>query len=220
MTNPKLTYILGIIDHSGSMATIASDTQGGWNAFIEDQASKPGECRVSLVEFDSYYDVVYANQPIHSVSPYTLRPRGSTALLDAIGRSVTELGKFLSELPERERPGSVNVVVLTDGYENASREWSPSRIKSLITQQQNVYNWDFTFLGANQDAVLTGTDYGFRADKSLTYAGEHVWNAFQSTSNSVGNYRGAVASGATYDSAIASSVFTDEDREDAVGTNK
>ncbi|MFW0874199.1 hypothetical protein [Rhodococcoides corynebacterioides] len=97
-----------------------------------------------------------------------LLPRGMTALYDAVGTFVTEVGAALAALQEERRPGSVTVLVMTDGYENSSREWSRRSVRALIEQQETQYGWDFVFLGANMDAVETGAQMGFTRDKSLT----------------------------------------------------
>ena len=169
MTDADKTLIAALLDRSGSMQTIADDMRGGFDAFIAGEAAQPGTTLVTLAQFDDRYDVVYREQPIQAVPPLTLDPRGRTALLDALGRFITEVGAGLAALPEDERPGDVTVVVITDGLENASTEWKIDGVKALISQQETVYGWDFVFLGANMDAVDVGTSLGFAAGKSLTY---------------------------------------------------
>lgn len=110
------------------------------------------------------------NRPIAQVPPLELQPRGMTALYDAVGRLITDVGAELAGRPENERPGTVIVVVLTDGHENSSREWTHEAVRALITQQQELYSWIFLFLGANMDAVETGSRMGFRRQDSITYA--------------------------------------------------
>ena len=128
---------------------------------------------------------MYQSTPIDRVPPLTLEPRGTTALLDAIGRFITQVGSGLAALPEQDRPGEVSVVVLTDGHENASCEWTKDAVKKLISQQEVKYGWDFVFIGANIDAVDVGTDLGFSAAKSLTYhaSSAGVEGAFASVSS-------------------------------------
>ncbi|MFD6155931.1 VWA domain-containing protein [Nocardia sp. NPDC060256] len=170
MTNPDLTLIAVLLDRSGSMQSIKSDTEGGFDAFIEEQRKVPKTIEVTLAQFDTEYECVYASRALAEVPPLDLRPRGMTALYDAVGKLVTDVGAELAKRPEHERPGTVIVVVLTDGHENSSREWSHTAVKSLITQQQDVYNWNFMFLGANMDAVEIGTQMGFDPGNSITYA--------------------------------------------------
>lgn len=169
MTNSELSLFAALLDRSGSMQSIAENTRLGFDAYIDGQRAQPGRSLVTLAQFDNQFEVVYRNRPLDEVPALTLEPRGGTALLDAIGRFVTEIGAGLAALPEHERPGDVTVVVMTDGYENASMEWTAEAVRALIAQQESVYSWDFVFLGANMDAVAVGTGLGFRAGKSLTY---------------------------------------------------
>lgn len=208
MTNPDLTLIAVLLDRSGSMQSIKSDTEGGFRAFIEEQRKVPKTIEVTLARFDTEYECVYANRPLAEVPPLDLQPRGMTALYDAVGRLVTDVGAELAKRPEPERPGTVIVVVLTDGHENSSREWSHTAVKSLITQQQDVYNWNFLFLGANMDAVAIGTQMGFDPSNSITYAA-----APQGVS---GVFRAASASSARLQAAPPGAKrggFTDAERE-------
>ncbi|MFD3707385.1 VWA domain-containing protein [Nocardia sp. NPDC058658] len=139
-------------------------------AYFEQQREVPKKIEVTLAQFDTTYDVVYANLPLEQVPAPNLQPRGGTALYDALGKLVTSVGTELAARPEHERPGTVIIVVLTDGHENSSREWTHAAVKSLITQQQDVYNWTFVFLGANMDAVEVGSNLGFDPGSSITYA--------------------------------------------------
>lgn len=170
MTNPDLTLIAVLLDRSGSMQSIKSDTEGGFAAYLEQQREVPKTIEVTLAQFDTEYECVYANRPLAQVPPLDLQPRGMTALYDAVGKLITDVGAELAQRPEHERPGTVIVVVLTDGHENSSKEWTHLAVKSLITQQREVYSWDFLFLGANMDAVTIGTEMGFAPNQSITYA--------------------------------------------------
>jgi hypothetical protein len=169
MTNANKNLIAALLDRSGSMRSIAADMRGGFDSFIAKEAGQPGATLVTLAQFDDHYDVVYADRPIASVPPLALEPRGMTALLDAIGRFVTDVGAGLAALPEDERPGDVTVLVMTDGHENASREWTVEAVRALIARQEQDYAWDFVFLGANMDAVEVGSRMGFAPGKSLTF---------------------------------------------------
>lgn len=169
MTNPDLTAIALLVDRSGSMQTVKADAEGAIAAFIEAQQAIPGQCLVRLADFDDKYRDVYPMTPIADVPAYVLEPRGTTALLDGIGRLVTGLGEELAAMPERERPGQVIVVVQTDGQENASHEWSLDAVNALITQQREQFSWDFVFLGAGPDAMSVAQSYGFAAGSSIAY---------------------------------------------------
>ncbi|WP_232660471.1 vWA domain-containing protein [Pseudonocardia sp. TRM90224] len=169
MTKQGLTLIAALLDRSGSMQSLRSDTEGGFDAFVADQRAVPGEVQVTLAQFDDHYEVVYSRRPIAEVPPLQLHPRGTTALLDAIGKLVTDVGSELAALAEQDRPEKVIVIVMTDGHENSSREWTPEAVRSIIAQQEQVYSWEFLFLGANIDAVTVGSHLGFSAERSLTY---------------------------------------------------
>lgn len=174
MTNPQLSLVAALLDRSGSMHSIADDTRGGFDSFVGKEREQDGNTVVTLAQFDQQYELVYSSQPIRTVPPLVLQPRGSTALYDAIGRLITDVGAELAALPENERPGSVTVVVMTDGHENSSKEWTNTAVRALIAQQEKDYQWDFVFLGSNIDAVDVGTDLGFARDKSMTYVSTTV----------------------------------------------
>jgi hypothetical protein len=155
MTNPNLTEIVCILDRSGSMDVIRDDAIGGFNAFLADQQRLPGEATLTLVLFNDGYQVVYQSVPIGKVKPLTKEdfvPGSMTALLDAVGRTIVSVGKRLTALPEEQRPGKVIVGILTDGQENASREYTRDQVFRMIRHQREVYGWEFAFMAAGQDA--------------------------------------------------------------------
>lgn len=170
MTDSNRTLIAVLLDRSGSMQTIKADTEGGLAAYLEQQREVPKTIEVTLAQFDTSYELVYANRPLAEVPPPNLVPRGGTALYDALGKLVTDVGAELAARPEHERPGTVIVVVLTDGHENSSREWTNEAVRSLIKQQEERYDWTFLFLGANMDAVAIGTNLGIAPGQAITYA--------------------------------------------------
>ncbi|MDO5286003.1 MAG: VWA domain-containing protein [Actinomycetia bacterium] len=213
MTRSSLTHIELLLDRSGSMQSIKTDVEGGFDAFMEEQRRQPGECTVSLAQFDDRYEVVYTARPLAEVPPLALSPRGTTAMLDAIGRSVTELGARLAALPENERPGTVIVAIMTDGMENASREWTYDAVKKLITQQEEVYSWVFLYLGADQDAVQVGAQMGIAADQSMTFDRQRSREAYGAVAASVSAYR--QASDLPMAERRARAAFTDDQRRTA-----
>ena len=217
MTDNNLTHLYFLLDRSGSMNTILDDTRGGFDAFIADQRDADGVCKVTLAQFDDRYEEVYADLDLADVPALTLEPRGSTALLDALGRLIVSAGERLAQLAEDDRPGTVIVGVMTDGYENASQEWTHPRIKALIEQQTNQYDWQFLYLGADQDAIEEGMKMGFDAGKSLTYDRANVEVSLGAVSRSVKSKRGAMAAGMDPALANAMMVFTDEERVAAKG---
>lgn len=204
MTNANYTHILTIVDRSGSMMGIKKDMVGGLDSLFEEQAKLPGVCLVDYVQFDTTVDTVFEDKHVDTAKA-VLEPRGWTALLDAIGQSVTRLGEKLAKKHETERPGKVIVVIVTDGYENASKEWKPEKVKELVKNQTDLYNWDFVFLGANMDAVGVGAGLGIAGSSSLTYDVNNTGQTMAFANNYVTQTR-----------TRGSAAFTDEERQKAV----
>lgn len=169
MTDPDKTLLAALLDRSGSMATSKQATEDGWRELISEQRLLPGRCDVTLAQFDSVYERVYSSTPIDRVPDFVVEPRGMTALLDAVGTFITEIGAELSALPEEQRPGRVICLIMTDGMENASQQWSWDGVHRLTKQQQDQWNWTFIFLGANIDAVEVGSRMGIAGTTSITY---------------------------------------------------
>ncbi len=217
MTDPNLTHLYFLLDRSGSMQSIVEDTVGGFDAFIAEQRKTSGECKVTLAQFDDAYEEVYADRPIADVPSLVLQPRGTTALLDSIARLVNDAGERLAALPEDERPGTVIVGIMTDGLENASREWSHPQVKALIERQTNDYAWQFLYLGADQDAVEVGMSIGVGAGHSVTYGRGKVKQAMAATAANVSAYRDARAAGVPAPMAAKATEFTETQRRDAAG---
>lgn len=184
-----LTDITLVVDRSGSMASCQNEAQGGINAFIADQKTKPGEAIFSLLQFDTEYEYVFKGVPIKQVSEYKLVPRGMTALLDAVGRAINETGERLSRFDEVQRPGLVIVAIITDGEENSSHEFKKAQIKSMIEHQQSAYNWQFTFLGANQDAFHEAGSIGIAAGATMNYNAAKSHDTYTMLSNNVSRMR-------------------------------
>lgn len=165
------TRIAIILDRSGSMASVRESTIAGFNQFIRSQREIPGDVSVKLVQFDDQYEVVFDRSlaEVPELTQDLFVPRGTTALFDAQGKTVVTLGQELAAMPESERPSKVIVMTLTDGLENASREYSVDQVASLIKHQTEVYRWDFVFLGANQDAIQTAATMAIPMASALTY---------------------------------------------------
>lgn len=210
MTNADLTLIAALLDRSGSMAGCKRATETGFDEMIAKQRSEPGKADVTLSMFDDVYENVYSNVPVTDVNPLNLLPRNTTAMLDAIGRFITEVGEYLVDLDEADRPGTVICLIMTDGYENASREWSWEAVRALITQQRDQYSWNFIFLGANIDAVQVGGRIGVPMATAMTYSA-HDDAAVHATYSSVGREMLSARSGRAMD-------FTDEDRRQSRGS--
>ncbi len=165
-----LNDLIMVIDRSGSMANCRTEAENGINAFIEDQQKAPGECRLTLVQFDTEYEFVHLAKSIRDVPKYVLNPRNSTALHDAIGRAINETGARLAAMPEDQRPWLVTVYIVTDGLENASKEFTRKQIREMINHQRSVYNWKFLFVGADENAIAQGVELGVQADASAKFA--------------------------------------------------
>ncbi|MBZ2199495.1 VWA domain-containing protein [Occultella gossypii] len=194
------------------MQSIKSDTVGGFDAFIAEQRGEPGRCTVSLSQFDNEYQEVYADRPITDVPSLDLVPRGSTAMLDAIGRLINATGARLAALPEAERPGTVIVGIMTDGLENASKEFSRTQIKAMIGEQTDRYGWQFLYMGANQDAIEVGTGLGVDPGLAVTYSSTKVDAAMRMTSKKVAGVRAAMAAGMPAPAARAAHGYTEAER--------
>jgi len=215
MTRSDLTHIYFLLDRSGSMQSIKTDIEGGFAAFTEEQQRAPGECRVALAQFDDRYDVVYSSVPVAQVPPLDLQPRGRTALLDAIGRLITSAGDELAALAEPERPGTVILAVMTDGYENASHEWTHPAIKALVEQQTDKYSWQFLYMGAEQDAIEVGASLGVAPAASVTYGRGKSRQAMAAAAGKIGRLRREriAHAGAAAAPAPMMEAFTAEERQ-------
>ena len=124
MTNPNKTLVAALLDRSGSMETSKTATEDGWRELINEQRQQPGDCQVTLAQFDTADEVVYSATDVADVPEFFVQPRGMTALLDATGRFITEIGEQLSAQPEDERPGHVICLIMTDGMEVLQQEWT------------------------------------------------------------------------------------------------
>ena len=171
--NNNLTEIVFILDRSGSMAAVADDTIGGFNAMLEKQKAESGEAFVSVVLFDHETEVIYDRVDLQKVEPLTDRQyfvRGSTALLDAIGGAVHHIGNVHRYAREEDRPGKTVFIITTDGLENASRRYTYAQVQRMVQHEQEKYGWEFLFLGANMDAIAAARSFGIREDRAVRYS--------------------------------------------------
>lgn len=168
MTKKNYTHLAVLVDRSGSMNRIKEDMIGGLQKFFADQAEVEGKCLVDYSQFNTTYQEVFSDTLVASAEP-VLHPFGGTALLDALGRKITDLDAKLSDLKKSKRPDNVLVIVVTDGEENSSKLYTKERVKWLVEHFQESHGWDFVFLGANMDAVAEAGDLGFRKSSSITY---------------------------------------------------
>ncbi len=168
MTPVVPAEIVYVLDRSGSMGPMREAAMASFNEFLGMQREVPGEARFTLVLFDDCYEVPVASVPIGEVGELTAegyKPRGSTALLDAMGRTIDELAERIDQMPEGERPGKVAMAIFTDGMENASRVYGVGRIGELISEYRDRHGWEFLFLAANQDAIASAGMVSIGRDK-------------------------------------------------------
>jgi uncharacterized protein YegL len=194
MTDQNLTEIICIVDRSGSMESVQTEAINGFNTFLAEQKKLPGKATMTYVQFDDQYELVHNGKPIQDVPPLTadtFQPRGWTALLDAIGKTLKDVGIRLGKTPEEQRPGKVIVVILTDGQENKSTEYNNHQIKTMIEHQTKKYSWQFIYLGANQNAFAVGQMMGIQAAACASYIGDSkgTSRAYKGISNAVSSYR-------------------------------
>lgn len=168
----NLTELVFILDKSGSMSGLEKDTIGGYNSMLTKQQAVKGECHITTVLFDNNYELLHDRIDIKAVSPITDKEYfvgGSTALLDAIGKTINKIAAVQKNTAENYRAEKVLFVITTDGMENASREFSYDKIKAMIERQKSKYGWEFIFLGANIDAVQTAGRFGIAPDRAVDY---------------------------------------------------
>lgn len=170
--NANKTSIGVIIDRSGSMSSLVADTIGGFNTFLSEQKALPGEADLTLVLFDNEYLVVHDGIKLADVPDLdrtTYVPRGSTALRDAIGRTINVMRADISAKPEDKRPGKVILLIITDGEENASKEYTADQIHKMLGEVQMNQGWEVTYFGANQNTQVVGQTMNLDAASSISY---------------------------------------------------
>jgi uncharacterized protein YegL len=169
VTDPEYCHYALIVDRSGSVRSIKTELEGGISNFIESQRELPGRATLTLHEFDDQHGTVYDFTPLDDVKPYVVEPRGMTRLNDAVCLTVNEVGEKLAAMPEDQRPGKVLVLIASDGIENDSKSFSRAQVREMIRHQREVYGWEFTFLGTNQDAFAEAREMGLEHDTSLSF---------------------------------------------------
>lgn len=203
----NLTDIRFIVDRSGSMSTIASAMKDGFSEFINKEVVRlkeieaknrknkkkivSEETKVSVYLFDDKFDTLFENKNVKEVGSLELIPRGMTALYDGIGKTMNSVGEQLAALPESERPNKVMIVIITDGHENASREFNFRKIQDMIKHQRETYSWEFVFLGANIDSFAVGGSLGIAQGSTRNYEAnaKSVKEAWDSYSRGYGKLR-------------------------------
>lgn len=166
------TELVFILDRSGSMSGLESDTIGGYNSMLKKQKEADGEAVITTVLFDDKYELLHDRINIKGVMPISEKEyfvRGTTALLDAIGKTISKIGNAQRNTAEEERAEKVLVVITTDGLENASKEYTHSKIKTMIEKQKDKHGWEFIFLGANMDAVAEAEKFGIDSSRAAQF---------------------------------------------------
>ena len=190
----NLTELVFILDRSGSMSGLEKDTIGGFNSMLDRQKNESGEAFVTTVLFDNNYELLHDRRNIRNIKPITNKEYyvcGSTALLDAIGITINKVGKTLADIKEEQRPAKVMFVIITDGMENSSSEFTYGKIKEMIEHQKSKYSWDFIFLGANIDAIKTAASFGIGEDRATNFCCDSAGTQlnYKVVSEAVSNFR-------------------------------
>ncbi len=202
-----LTELVFILDRSGSMAGLETDTIGGFNAMLKKQQEVPDEAVVTTVLFDNSYELLHDRISIGGIRPITEKEYyvgGSTALLDAIGKTIHKIANAQKHTAEALRAEKVLFVITTDGMENASREYTYGKVKELVELEQSQYGWEFVFLGANIDAISTAASMGIGADRAANYHADSRGTEvnYAAVSNLVSAVRASAPVGAEWKASI------------------
>lgn len=214
------THIISILDRSGSMESVKDDAIGGFNSFLKSQKELKEKATMSVVLFDDLYEQLYDGKDVkldkvQELTKETFVPRGMTALYDAIGKSINNYKKTLEGLKTAEKPDKVLVIIVTDGQENHSKEFTNiHQINNLITEMKGK-NWQFMFLCATEDAFKTGASLGISKGNTFQFANTSVGNAtlYSKVSSATAMYRSASVQDATFDS-LSNNLLIDEEDED------
>jgi len=193
MAKDGLTEIICVLDRSGSMGMIIDDAIGGFNTFLESQQKlDEGEARMTIAMFDDKYEMIYESEDINSIENFnreTYVPRGCTALNDAIGKTIMGMGEIFNKREENEKPEKVIFVILTDGEENSSKEYDLRKVKDLIQEQTDVWNWEFIFLSSDLKAFEQGASLGIHNTSRFNPTGVGTRAAYCTVADCVSAYR-------------------------------
>ncbi len=190
----EMTELVFILDKSGSMGGLESDTVGGFNALIAKQKKEPGDARVTTVLFNHGYELLHDRIPLNGVAPITEADYvvgGTTALLDAVGATIQKIANVQQRTSDLERAQKVIFVITTDGMENASCEYTHAQLKSMISRKKEEFMWEFIFLGANIDAASTAEKFGIHKDFAADFHADAEGTElnFNVLSEAVASYR-------------------------------
>ena len=200
-----LAELVFIVDRSGSMSSIASDMEGAIKSVLKEQKeAKEKELLVTFVRFDTEYEKLFSSAPIDTVDDIEISPRGATALLDAMGKTINSFERKFSETDEKERPEKVLFIIITDGEENSSCEYSKNQVFEIIEKAERDHDWNFTFIGANQDSIQEAGSLGIRSGNTMNFAPSS--KGIRGMGNSLSCY-------ATSYFADEKATYSDEDRD-------
>jgi uncharacterized protein YegL len=216
--------IIFVVDRSGSMAKIADDMRGGFQAFIEEQKKLPGECKVTMARFNNTCETLYERKDLSEVPALDLQPQGGTALNDAVALTLQKVGQRLADTEEGERPEKILFVIITDGEENSSQEFQDTnKVLELITHQREKYSWEFIFLGASMNATQVAASMGIPQQNSVMFAanaGAQAQSVMRSASKAMMNYRSSGVIGASMGDHYSMSVDELQEEEKKVEEKK
>lgn len=171
MTNPDLTSLSFVVDRSGSMKNIKKDMEGAIAQVLDDQKKLPGELRVDVWTFDDKIEHLVTDSLASEMTGVKIEPRGVTSLNDAVGTAITTLGLRFALQEEDARPGKVILAIVTDGYENSSKEYTVEMVKGLVERQKNEFQWEILFFGADSiDAFAVAQGYGIGGGQTMSFA--------------------------------------------------
>jgi uncharacterized protein YegL len=202
-----LTELVLIVDRSASMQSCASKMEEGMIRLLKEQRELPGDVNITYAQFDDVVDIELNGVPLSKVDKIPLVPRGNTALYDGICKTIDAVGRRLALTNERHRPSLVAVYIVTDGGENASIEFTQKDAFARIKEQTEKYNWQFSYLGANQDSFGVGGGIGIYANKTANYTIQNAGAVFTSSSDQLKRMRSMSFAG---ESDYASVGYTEE----------
>lgn len=207
------THIAVVLDRSGSMNSCAEATVSGFDEFIQKQQKEEGDATVTVAQFDDEYDIVFAGKNVKDmVSIRDLyQPRGMTALLDAIGKTIHDEVAVISRMADK--PDRVLCLIITDGHENCSKDYTADTIAKMVREQE-AGNWEFVFLGANMDAIATAKSFGIKGASAANYNTANTRQAFNKMSDKAAMYRSASGQGLEALKSGDASMFDAEEQDE------
>lgn len=209
--NKDYTQLVLVVDRSGSMSSLAFETQNAINALIKEQKEHPSRCDLFFTEFDHEHNVVH-NGNLQSCPEYTLQARGVTSLADAVGMTIKSVGEKLAKMPEEDRPGQVLFVIATDGMENNSKDYSMSQVAEMIKHQKDKYDWIFQFIGVEIDAEKVAEQLNIGAHFAATVSFANNAHSYGVTSAKLASIRSGALCGLDAEELVDRAIYTSSDK--------